>query len=128
MGQGRLVLHYDIPRWSRETPGEASGGVWAPAPGQAIAVGSGGTILSYDGKAWRQHKLPGEPLLRSVFGTAPNHVLAVGGPGAVAFYDGTSWKPQRSAMAAFFRDVWLDRDGNAYAVGDEGAILRRTPR
>jgi photosystem II stability/assembly factor-like uncharacterized protein len=71
--------------------------VWALDENHAWAVGASGTILFYDGTAWRedpQSRQITQELLWSVFALDENHVWAVGWNALVLFYDGSSWSIQ----------------------------------
>ena len=71
--------------------------VWALDENHAWAVGGSGTILFYDGTAWRedpQSRQITQELLWSVFALDENHVWAVGWNALVLFYNGSSWSIQ----------------------------------
>jgi photosystem II stability/assembly factor-like uncharacterized protein len=57
------------------------------------AVGDGGTILHYDGAAWRWRDSGTDGILHGVWGTGPEDVVVVGHDGAVLRFRGYATAP-----------------------------------
>ena len=78
--------------WELPTPqGETLRAVWAAAANDVWAVGDGGVVLHYDGKAFSAEHVGTSEDLLAVHGTGPNDVWAVGKGAVVAHYDGRAW-------------------------------------
>ena len=67
-------------------------GVWGSSASDVWAVGSGGTILRYDGSAWRSMPSGTSINLTAVSGTGPDDVWAVGESTLIMHYDGRAWR------------------------------------
>jgi hypothetical protein len=100
-------------------------GVWGSSPLDIHAVGAGGTILRYDGSAWKPQSAGTAADLFGVAGRSTADVYAVGNGGAVLHFDGTAWMPEASGTNLPLHDVWADPAGGTWAVGALGAILQR---
>jgi hypothetical protein len=98
-------------------------------------VGNEGTLLHYDGTAWRLVDSPTDQDLWGVWGAAPDDVWAVGGTArgvdgvpTLLHYDGSAWTvepiptPTLSNVHALFK-VWGSSASDVYAVGDVGIVL-----
>jgi len=96
-------------------------GIWASSGTNAFAVGQSGTILHYDGTAWRAESSGTDRNLADVWGTAANDVFAVGG-GVILHYDGATWGTQLLPDAALAA-VWGSSATDVYAVGSSGTLL-----
>lgn len=85
-----------------------------------FAIGSGGTVVHYDGETWSEMAGPTTAHL------GPADVFAVGYgfdfTGVIVHYDGASWRSTSSA--ALFRGVWGPSSEETYFVGEDG-IYRR---
>jgi cysteine-rich repeat protein len=97
--------------------------VFADASGFAVAVGSGGSIETFDGMAW--HLGPGLVTVRlnGVWGSAPDDVWAVGEAGTLIRFDGQSWTldpapPAPGNLTAVSgrgaNDVWIAADDGLF--------------
>src|SRR5262245_58657684 len=96
----------------------------------ALAVGLGGTTLSYDaGKGWLVQPTPPRAHKINLLGVAfagPSSAFAVGQFGLILRWDGTSWSedPQSSALTQSQLDaVAFGPSGEGWAVGADGTIL-----
>jgi hypothetical protein len=65
--------------------------VWGSGPNDVWAVGVRGTILHYDGRAWRRVESGITEDLSGVSGTSSDDVWIVGSAGTVLHYDGSSF-------------------------------------
>jgi hypothetical protein len=120
-------------------------GVWGMSDKAVWAVGSGGTVIHYDGTQWIRQTTPTTVTLTGVWGVTEKDVWAVGLNGTVIHYDGTEWKdasppilvfhtgdggpPTGDAAAAITRNLWgVWATGKTstealYAVGDYGTVI-----
>jgi len=112
--------------------GQTLHGVWGSGPNDVFAVGTGATVLHYNGTAWSQQTMPvvtGD--LYGVWGKASNDVYAVHSSGSVWHYDGTSWSKYSGTghpQGWPWVGLWGSPGSSAlmFIVGDGGAILRRS--
>jgi hypothetical protein len=131
----RLTGYGNERAWGDEGP--ESAGV-----AKAWAVGGGGTILHYDGKAWKSVTSGVETAVRAVSGTGPKDVWALGGSGVI-HWNGSAWSnvaidvPHYGLYALFARtpsDVWVGGDAGVtihfdgrkwtkHALADDAAML-----
>lgn len=103
---------------------EALFSVWGTGPSNVFAVGSGGTILHYDGSSWTPMSSGTTRLLHGVWGSGPSDVFAVGDFGTILRFDGSAWStPMPSGTSLNLRRVWGTGPDNVYAVGIGGIIL-----
>lgn len=89
-------------------------------------VGSGGSIISYDGSALNSETSGVTTELDDVYGTDPSNVYVVGSGGVILQYQGSMWTPQTSGVTTHLRG--LDGRGSVLrtflvAVGDNCTIL-----
>lgn len=120
-------------------------GVWGTDENAVWAVGTGGTVIHYDGAQWIRQKTPTDVTLTAVWGTTEKDVWAVGHHGTVIHYDGTEWRdqsppllvfhtadggpPSGDAAAEIKRNLWgVWATGKVYtealyAVGDNGTVI-----
>ena len=100
-------------------------GVWSATPNFALAVGQRGTLLRFDGTAWRVAPLLNrtENLL-SVWG-ADEHVARVGAAGGGLYrFDGATWTAQTSPSTCGVWGIWGATSRDVYAVTGCGEVLR----
>jgi photosystem II stability/assembly factor-like uncharacterized protein len=108
--------------------------VWGSGASDVFACGQGGTIVRWDGSAWKAQSTglaPFQPLF-TVAGRANNEVYAVGGVGGgIALrYDGSTWTPLGDAAVMdtiSFGGVAVALDGTLSLVGANGTMLRGKP-
>jgi photosystem II stability/assembly factor-like uncharacterized protein len=116
-----------------------AGGRWVEAPRETdrflrhvfglnasdvYAVGDSGTVLHWNGSAWRLMAVPTDTLLRGVWGSGPSDVFAVGAGGTILRYDGERWYRMSSPTQVELRAVWGTGPTEVYAVGEFGVVLR----
>lgn len=91
----------------------------------SFAVGTAGTIFSYDGIKWTRDKIFNKiPTLNCVVFLNENDGLAVGYFGTLMKYSGTGWKKEKVPVKAGLNGASICETGY-YAVGDNGTILFR---
>jgi hypothetical protein len=111
--------------WDQQPTGVGADlyGVDAFDAGHVWAVGTGGTILFYNGSNWSlQASGITTETLYEVSALDPNHVWAVGSHGTVLFYNGSSWSPQNSGTTRALYGVYAFGGGHVWAVGAAGTI------
>lgn len=111
--------------WDQQFPGTDSDlyGVDALDAEHVWAVGTGGTILFYNGATWtRQASGLTVETLYEVSALDASHVWAVGAHGIVLFHNGSSWSAQSSGTTRALYGVHALSGTNVWAVGAGGAI------
>jgi hypothetical protein len=90
-----------------------------------ILVGSGGSVLRWNGTAWRREETPTSQPLFSLWGRAPDDIYAVGGygRGEVLHYDGASWSLASDPTSAGLSGVFTAPDHPTIAVGAFSYVL-----
>jgi len=94
--------------------------VWAPAPDNAWAVGSGGTAIRYNGSGWAGVLTGINTTLNDVWGSASDDVYAVGSSARVIHYDGIAWDtiPTFASPASLvFSAIWGSSPNDIFAAG-----------
>ncbi|MBX3198713.1 MAG: hypothetical protein KF894_11305 [Labilithrix sp.] len=92
--------------------GDMLTGVWGSSTSDVWAIGSGGTILHYDGKAWARTPTGLYNTFRGIWGTGPNDVWAVASTGVIVhtggFANGTAtWENRPSPVPALLASTQL---------------------
>lgn len=131
------VRHFDGTAWSPVDVGASVpllNWVFGFGPNDITTVGSGGTILHYNGSVWATQTTTTTEDLWGVWGAAPDDLWAVGGRGreagqeTILHYDGQAWTKiptptlTRPNVFAFFK-VWGSAADDVYVVGQRGAVL-----
>lgn len=102
-------------------------GVAMTSDGLAIAVGSAGEALTYDGTRWHRRTTPTESVLRAV-AVADGLAVAVGDGGTIIHLDGgvhgTQWRMMDTPTDADLLSVALAGPDLGLAVGRGGTVLR----
>ena len=106
-------------------------GVYAIAPNDIWAVGSVGTVIHWDGTAWRTVSLGALNTTRDLFdvwASGPNDVWIVGASTATEFglalrYNGTSWSKPFVMANHDLNGIHGLSANEIYAVGDNDPIL-----
>lgn len=113
--------------WVSPTPqGNYLRGVWAASTTSWYAVGRQGTILHYDGSAWKVMQSPTRLDLWAVWGSSDRNVYAVGDQGVILRYDGTNWQIIRKGSgtsADNLISIW-GLSENLVFVGGYGRVLK----
>ncbi len=92
----------------------------------AWAVGEKGTILYFDGLAWKDRTPAGLEIssrLRGVSALDESHVWAVGSDGTILFFDGEKWQLQESGVTQSLVAVSALDESHVWTVGSDGTIL-----
>jgi hypothetical protein len=89
-------------------------------------VGDSGTVLRFDGSAWRTLATPAPPehVLRGVWGPSPDDIWVVGDGGTILRFNGTTW----TRVLAIVNDLRAVRGiaGQLFIIGEAGGIWRFT--
>jgi hypothetical protein len=91
--------------------------VWQDTPSDIYAVGTGGSVVHYDGSTWTTVPagISGGQALYSVFGFGPADIWTVG-TGYTGHYNGTAWSTVAAPGGTYY-GVWGSGSTNVYAVG-----------
>jgi cysteine-rich repeat protein len=93
------------------------------ASGQMFAVGSGGTILHYDGETWEIMASGTGQFLDDVWAYDDELAFTVGVAGTLLHYDGSTWAAMVSGTTAWLTGVWGTSPTDVYVTGEEGLLL-----
>ena len=96
--------------------------VWGSSSADVFAVGTGGTILHYDGVEWTPQASGTSKYLGAVWGSSSSDVFAAG-DGLILHYDGVAWSTMFAAPETAFVALWGDSPGSIFALG-RGPYLR----
>jgi hypothetical protein len=130
-GDDPEITHWDGDKWSSAFP-TLSGvyyglvGVWGSGPTDVFAVGARGTILHWNGVAWKQHSSGSTHDLNDVWGTGPNDVFAVGGAGTILHFDGRSWSPIASGTTEDLWGIGGSGSGDVFVTSTYEILHRRS--
>jgi hypothetical protein len=91
---------------------------------RVFAAGLTGTVIEFDGAAWRPHDTRTEAHLRGLAVFPSLDVVAVGLSGTILRYDGRRWAPMDCPTKSHLEAVWAPGEDEAYAVGYAGCFLR----
>jgi hypothetical protein len=97
--------------------------IWGSADDDVWAVGDAGTIVHFDGHAWRSVASGVTEDLTSVYGTGIDDVWVSGDAGSVLHWDGTAWKVASNSPDTIFLGVWASAANDVWAVGVDLAAL-----
>lgn len=102
--------------------------VYGFATNDFIAVGTGGTVLRWDG-TWRREMTPTGAPLFSVWGRGADDIYAVGGNShsEVLHYDGVAWSRIGDETGMPLSGVFTPEDGPAIAVGFDSYVVEVSP-
>lgn len=109
--------------WQSPLPqGNTMFGTWGPMASQVWAVGTGGTILRWNGSAWESTQSGTQSDLHSVYGAGENTAFAVGSEGVITRWDGSAWRAA-AGLGTDLNGVWMASETRGFAVGDAGTLL-----
>lgn len=99
----------------------------------ALAVGTDGVALLWDGTAWTQEDTGVTVDLFAIDGAINQEsgefsILACGDSGTILRRDEDGWRTLNSPVETIVFDVWTRNLNDAFLVGDNGAFLRWTGR
>ena len=110
--------------WQNPLPmGAAIDGAWGTSADDVWAVGSGGTILHWDGTAWSFFDSGTTETLSDVWGSGASDIWAVGGylTAVMVHWDGNAWS-KMNVMGAGLQHLWGSGSNDVWAVGWSGWI------
>jgi hypothetical protein len=120
------AARYDGDFWSSAALPVSAGilsGVWGSSDDDVFAVGTGGTIVHYDGTSWSSQASGTTEELNAVWGTAGDDVFAVGSDGTILHYNGAVWSAMVSGVKESLTGVYGLGPNAIMAVGSNGTIL-----
>jgi len=128
---GEGILHYDGQTWSTVSVPEGSpflSSIWGSSSTDVFAVGLFGTILHYDGLAWKRMQAVSSENLLDVWGASSDDVFVVGEGGTVLHYDGVAWGQISVPTTDDLNGIWGPSPNEIYVVGtnDPFSHLRRS--
>lgn len=99
-------------------------GIHGTAGDNIFACGEAGTMLHFDGAAWRSMATPTGSHIHAVWAASDSCAYAVGQVGEILAYDGTGWSLHfRMPVDVTAVALWGTEPDNVFVVGDEGLIL-----
>ncbi|MEJ7812274.1 MAG: Ig-like domain-containing protein [Gemmatimonadaceae bacterium] len=114
-------------------------GIWGTSTSDVYVVGTGSTILHWNGSAWTL-QIPyngAGPALTDVQGRGPNEVYATGSMGTILRWNGSAWTDISSQLSTAQRNfntarqyLWVPPTGtDVYVggVGNPGVLIRYQP-
>lgn len=135
-GRTGTVWHYDGLRWviqPQTFPGVSFLGGVAVSRTAAYAVGSGGTILVWDGTMWSAAPKLVSTALRTAWAATPSDIWVVGEAGVILRGQGTTWSLIPKPTSASFYAVHGTSASDVHLVGAElwywnGSSFAQFPR
>ena len=99
------------------------------AEDDVILVGSGGSVLRWDGASWRRDPVITSQPLFSLWGRAEDDIYAVGGwnSGTILHYGGDGWTQVEEAAGSGLSGVFTAPDSPTVAVGPDAFVLEIRP-
>jgi hypothetical protein len=96
--------------------------------GRVWAVGTGGTLMRYNGKHWGYYESGTKEDLNGVSGSKSLGMWVVGAAGTVLHSsDDETWQKVDTGFDQHLYGIQVFDQGNAVAVGSAGTILQRSP-
>lgn len=144
VGDDGVILHFDGTAdasgsmWhAMETPSRLPlHAIWGNRFDQLHAVGWMGTVLSFDGRRWHQHRggiidpatdgyasIPENAPLFDLTGDASGRAWAVGDLGTILAFENGQWQQQDSPTQANLRGITRTPGGQLFAVGNDGTVI-----
>lgn len=120
---------WSVDKWQATALPQGSGqlrAVWPLSANAAWAVGTEGTILAWNGSAWKKVPNPSKLGLNGVWGSSESDVWAVGDRGTLLHWDGSRWSSlwHDHANGNNLNKIWGSSPADVRAVGDKGTVLR----
>lgn len=100
--------------------------VWASDASSVWAVGTGGTIVRFDGTLWSSSQSGTTAQLNGIWGTSGSDLWAVGSKGALLHFDGAAWRVVAAPISEDLNAVW-GSGGRFWAVGSAGRVYEYRP-
>ncbi|GLC23571.1 Ig-like domain-containing protein [Roseisolibacter agri] len=124
---GSRIFRLQGATWSEMTKPTTNAlyAVWSGTANFALAVGQRGTLLRFDGTAWRVAPLLNrtENLL-SVWGADTSNVFVGAAGGGLYRFDGATWTAQTSPSTCSVWGIWGASSRDVYAATGCGEVLR----
>jgi hypothetical protein len=126
---GPFINHYDGTSWTEMMgfPPDGSSadlyGVWGSSGSDVFAVGSGGTILHYNGGTWSSMTSGTTNYIYGIWGSSGSDVFAAGSGGTILHYNGSTWSSMASGTTNNIYGIWGSSGSDVFAVGSGGTIL-----
>jgi len=116
---GESILHYDGEVWFPRTSvcDCLLNDVWAVTDDFAVAVGSDGIIMQWNGTHWNETDCGTFYSLNSVWGNTADNVFAVGSEGTVLQFDGDTWQASPSGTSCELYLVQGRAADDVFAIG-----------
>lgn len=96
---------------------------WGDRASNVYAVGSGGTLLHFDGSSWQSLATDTKQSLLDIWGSGPQDIYVVGSGGLVLHFDGKTWARVETGTRANLYGVHGRGPGDVFAVGEGGVVL-----
>lgn len=96
---------------------------WGDRASNVYAVGSGGTLLHFDGSSWQSIATDTKQSLLDIWGSGPQDIYVVGSGGLVLHFDGKTWARVETGTRANLYGVHGRGPGDVFAVGEGGVVL-----
>ena len=97
-------------------------GVWGTSPTDVVAVGLSGTMLRWDGRAWRQDPAGRNHDFTAIRG-AGDTLAATARSGVVLVRRKGTWRSLETGTSEDLTAVWVSGD-EVFAAGDNGTVVR----
>ena len=98
--------------------------VWGSSATNIFAVGSLGTILTFNGTSWSLLTPSITTLdLFCVWGSSTENVYVGGYTGKLLRYNGLAWKTVSLGTSQTLKSIWGSSASDVYATGSEGTII-----
>lgn len=101
--------------------------IWATAPDNIYAAGTGGSIINFNGSSWLGVSSAATKNLNALYGSSATNIFAVGKEGTIVHNKGAGFVAENFNTLNDLFGVWAAPDGTAFAVGTDGMILKYTP-
>jgi hypothetical protein len=115
------MLRWDGTIWASIPSGTANGvfleSIWMVSSTDGWAVGSGGTIVRWNGAAWAAETSPTGATLWAVQALTSTNVWAVGSGGTIIHRDGTGWTVVPSGVLQSLNSLYMLSPTEGWAVG-----------
>lgn len=100
--------------------------VWVSSATQAVAVGRGGLIVEFDGRAWNPVDSPTGEDLVGLWGSGVQRTWAVGAAGTILTREDDAWRVARPGDGPPLRAICGRDTTDVWAVGDGSRAFRNT--
>ena len=101
--------------------------VWGNGLGDVWAVGTGGTVLHWDGRSWQQQQSPTALPLYGVQGRPGRAPWIVGDPDVLLRWDGSGWQRETVENNGTLLDLWQGAGGELWLIRFGGKVTYCQP-